>query len=113
MRIDTLWRPFHVGSSPIDSQDNESWFPLIILELPNVGIPVLRTRNDPVGFRSPIDSSNHLIVLCLSEIFPEISYFGQFVFQFISVSFFGIDVNFVAIGTKRNLYNNVNNELVI
>ena len=37
----TIWWPFDTSSSTIDSQDDQAWFPLPSLELPDICIPIL------------------------------------------------------------------------
>ena len=44
----TIWRPFDTGSSTVDSQDYQAWFPLPSLELPDIRIPILlKYKNIP------------------------------------------------------------------
>jgi len=78
-----IGRPLYVSGGSVDTKDDQSWFPDSILEGPDIGISILRARDNSVGFGSPINASNDLVVL------------SQLVFQGVTVSLFGIDGSFV------------------
>ena len=54
--------PPDVSGSAVDTQNYKSRLPLTILEIPDVGVTILRTGHQAVGLGSPVDTSNELIV---------------------------------------------------
>jgi hypothetical protein len=86
-----LRRPLHMSGSTVNSKDDKSGLPLIVLEGPHVRITILRARHNAVGLWSPINSSYNLIVL------------SEFVLQLECGSLFGVDMDFVVIWAKGNL----------
>ena len=54
----------HTGGSSVDPQENQGIFPLAVRFLhPDVGVPVAGARDDPVGLRSPVNTSHPQVVL--------------------------------------------------
>jgi len=53
-----LGAPFHGSRGTRDSENDEDGLPFSILKCPDVCISIVRTRNDAVGFGSPINSGH-------------------------------------------------------
>lgn len=83
--------PFDVSCGSVDTQNYQNGFPLVVLQGPHVSVTILRARDDTVGFGSPIDAGNNLIVL------------SELVFQGEVVSALGVNVDFVVVGANGHL----------
>lgn len=58
--------PLAADGRPVDTEQNQSGLPRVLGIFccgPNVGIPVLRAREDAVGLGSPVDARDELVVL--------------------------------------------------
>jgi len=52
----TVGRPTHTRSRSVDAKDDKGWLPCGTFKFPNVGISVMTTSHDLVGFGVPVDS---------------------------------------------------------
>jgi len=86
-----IGRPLDVSGSAIDTQNYKSRLPLTILEVPYVGVTILRAGYQTVGLGSPIDTSHELIV------------FGQDDVLLPSGTAFLVDVHFMVVGAESKL----------
>lgn len=83
-------RPLHVGGSTVDTKNDKSGLPLIVLECPDISITILRASNNTIGLRSPVNSSDNLVML------------SQFGFQSVFTTSTRVNVDFVVVGAESN-----------
>lgn len=56
--------PLDVGRRSVDTEDDERGLPdALLVQSPDVRVPVLGTGDDPVGLGSPVDGRDELVVL--------------------------------------------------
>jgi len=59
----TLRAPLHVGSSTVDTKDNQHGLPLLAVKGPHVSVTILRAGDDTVVDGIPVDASHNTVVL--------------------------------------------------
>jgi hypothetical protein len=52
-----------VSRSTVNTKNDKSGLPLIVLESPHISITILRARHNSVRFGCPINSGNNLVML--------------------------------------------------
>lgn len=96
---------------PIDPQQHQHGLPLsLLIQRPYVGIPILRTGDDPIRLRRPRDGSDHLVVLRENHQHNTLhdetmqTYLGQCLIQLPTIrSSFTVHLHIVIRGTRRDL----------